>query len=599
MSPINEELVYCNITLIATPNLEYVIKEPQNDQFLLPTDERPSRKRANKHVIRDNTPEPSRHPLLALSISKTSMKNPHRGHLFGSDADMCDVLLDANNDNGISRVHFRLLLELGEKNDQPETLWIINNSSSGPIVVNNIQVPFNQQHGLKPRVAYTVDAGPAHLCIVFADHCLDTGALNELRAARREPNRTIGQRKIEMTRRQTPLFNSNLDEWTTHPDIPWHHKGQYIMQNKILGGGNHSTVRKARRSVEGTLVAIKIIGNGNGGRITLRLLDYVRYEPAPCATLLALEFAPYGTLHTQFQYTKAGEDLCRTILSQVLAALQLLEKESVVHRDVSPDNILVFDQDWDNFYCKLADFSYARDLSQDRPWDVQGTPGFMALECVEGKECDIRADVFACASVGLWIMNPEEIMFDIRFETQKPEMLESMAKRLRQRVPSKTLRAMKLSHQRTTVLDAMLSNDLGLRPTATLCLQYFWFTGDRDTSEHQDEQCTPNEKHADQSDEHAWAEQILSLKPILNTRHFATGLEYNVNVKGSCVLWYPTEVPDFSKMGGANGGTCSLPSTRAPSEVSERSYRSGRLPSIPETEHALLVAKLGDFLANE
>ncbi|KAK5673998.1 hypothetical protein LTS10_013236 [Elasticomyces elasticus] len=201
MSPINEELVYCNITLIATPNLEYVIKEPQNDQFLLPTDERPSRKRANKHVFRDNTPEPSRHPLLALTISKTSMKNPHRGHLFGSDADMYDVLLDANNDN-----------ELGEKNDQPETLWIINHSSSGPIVVNSIQVPFNQQHGLKPRVAYTVDAGPAHLCIVFADHCLDTGALNELRAARREPNRTIGQRMIKMTRRQTPLFNSNLDE---------------------------------------------------------------------------------------------------------------------------------------------------------------------------------------------------------------------------------------------------------------------------------------------------------------------------------------------------------------------------------------------------
>ncbi|KAK3612981.1 hypothetical protein LTR22_028361, partial [Elasticomyces elasticus] len=435
---------------------------------------------------------------------------------------MCDVLLDANNDNGISRVHFRLLLELGEKNDQPETLWIINHSSSGPIVVNSIQVRFNQQHGLKPRVAYTVDAGPAHLCIVFADHCLDTGALNELRAARREPNRTIGQRMIKMTRRQTPLFNSNLDEWTTHPDIPWHHKGQYIMQNKILGGGNHSTVRKASRSAEGTLVAIKIISNGNGGpnqqqsdlmlqanelimmlrtdhTHIVRLLDYVRYEPAPCATLLALEFAPYGTLHTQFQYTKAGEDLCRTILSQVLAALQFLEKESVVHRDVSPDNILVFDQDWDNFYCKLADFSYARDLSQDRPWDVQGTPGFMALECVE-----------------------EEIMFDTRFETQKPEMLESMAKRLRQRVPSKTLRAMKLSHQGTTVLDAMLSNDLGIRPTATLCLQYFWFTGDRDTSEHQDEQCTPNEKHAGQSDEHAWAEQILSLEPILNTRHFAT-----------------------------------------------------------------------------
>ncbi|KAK3623648.1 hypothetical protein LTR22_024305 [Elasticomyces elasticus] len=289
------------------------------------------------------------------------MKNPHRGHLFGSDADMCDVLLDANNDDGISRVHFRLLLELGEKNDQPETLWIINNSSSGHIVVNSIQVPFNQQHGLKPRVVYTVDAGPAHLCIVFADHCLDTGALNELRAARREPNRIIGQRMIKMTRRQTPLFNSNLDECTTHPDIPWHHKGQYIMQNKILGGGNHSTVRKARRSVEGTLVAIKIIGNGNGGlnqqqsdlmlqvnklimmlrtdhTHIVRLLDYVRYEPTPCATLLALEFAPYGTLHTQFQYTKAGEDLCKTILSQVLAALQFLEKESVVHRDVSPDN---------------------------------------------------------------------------------------------------------------------------------------------------------------------------------------------------------------------------------------------------------------------
>ncbi|KAK4909464.1 hypothetical protein LTR49_021743 [Elasticomyces elasticus] len=190
-------------------------------------------------------------------------------------------------------------------------------------------------------------------------------------------------------------------------------------------------------------------------------------------------------------------------------------------------------------------------------------------------------------------------MFDTRFETQKPEMLESMAKRLRQRVPSQTSSAMKLSHQGTTVMDAMLSNDLGIRPTATLCLQYYWFTGDWGTSEHQDEQCTPNEKHADQSDEHVWVKQMLSLKPILNTRHLAEGLEYNVKVKGSYVLWDLTEIPDFSKMGGANGGTCSLPSTRAPSEVSERNFRSPRLPSIPETENALLVAKLGDFLANE
>lgn len=97
-----------------------------------------------------------------------------------------------------------------------------------------------------------------------------------------------------------------------------------------------------------------------------------------------------------------------TIFSDVLnglhAAHELRDSDGkplgVVHRDVTPHNILVNRQG----VSKLSDFGVAQSrarLSSTNPGVVKGKFAYFAPEQLNGLELDRRADVYCCA-VGLW-----------------------------------------------------------------------------------------------------------------------------------------------------------------------------------------------------
>jgi serine/threonine-protein kinase len=91
------------------------------------------------------------------------------------------------------------------------------------------------------------------------------------------------------------------------------------------------------------------------------------------------------------------------VVSELCAALDYANKKSVIHRDVSPSNVLVsFDGE-----VKLCDFGIARandllaNANDESSEAIKGKAGYMSPEQARGDALDGRADVFA-AGIILW-----------------------------------------------------------------------------------------------------------------------------------------------------------------------------------------------------
>ncbi len=78
---------------------------------------------------------------------------------------------------------------------------------------------------------------------------------------------------------------------------------------------------------------------------------------------------------------------------QVVDALRHCAKFDIVHGDIKPSNILLADPRT----AKLSDFGLARRMSQaeENPLLVAGTPNYLSPEAAEGRNLDIRSDMYS------------------------------------------------------------------------------------------------------------------------------------------------------------------------------------------------------------
>jgi serine/threonine-protein kinase len=96
--------------------------------------------------------------------------------------------------------------------------------------------------------------------------------------------------------------------------------------------------------------------------------------------------------------SKIPPEVAAALTIEIAQALGAAHDQGIIHRDVKPENVMLHR----GRFIKLADFGIAqmRDgNTMTATGQILGSPGHMAPEQIEGRECDNRSDIFSLGTV--------------------------------------------------------------------------------------------------------------------------------------------------------------------------------------------------------
>ena len=121
---------------------------------------------------------------------------------------------------------------------------------------------------------------------------------------------------------------------------------------------------------------------------------------------LVMEYAEGDSVQNLIDQTQAqakkitglNDELALLIIMQAANALDYLQKNNILHRDIKPDNLLL---DKKKGVVKLCDLGFAQpinqlaDQSNDKASTTSGTIAYMSPEQARGQSADIRSDIYS------------------------------------------------------------------------------------------------------------------------------------------------------------------------------------------------------------
>jgi eukaryotic-like serine/threonine-protein kinase len=179
--------------------------------------------------------------------------------------------------------------------------------------------------------------------------------------------------------------------------------GPYKLEEP-LGAGGMGRVYKARDTRLGRAVAIKILSAQFSGRFEREARAISALNHPHICTLhdvgpnyLVMELLEGETLAARLKKGPLPIELVLRYGAEIVDALAAAHALGIIHRDLKPANIMITKAG-----VKVLDFGLAKshqDETLTATNAVMGTPAYMAPEQREGKECDVRTDIFAVGLV--------------------------------------------------------------------------------------------------------------------------------------------------------------------------------------------------------
>lgn len=202
-------------------------------------------------------------------------------------------------------------------------------------------------------------------------------------------------------------------------------EGRYRV-GPMIGAGGFARVYKAHQEDLGREVALKILTPGEEGNYDEKLVERFNQEARVVSrlrdphTITMFDYGrtDTGLLYMVFEYVN-GVSLSKLIatdaplaparavkiLRQVLSSLEEAHALGMLHRDIKPGNIMVFEHVGRPDQVKLLDFGIAKmtgsqvkaDLTADGA--LIGTPRYMSPEQIRGEDLSPRSDVYSMGLV--------------------------------------------------------------------------------------------------------------------------------------------------------------------------------------------------------